>query len=105
VSQPKALSLLAELAAELAKSADPAPAVEPVYYDQTDSPLPRDTYLRLVRSGKLVGYKVAGRLLVKRVDMHAFIEAHRVQPTLANEQDNDAIVAAGLKRLGLRRAG
>ncbi|HWA29024.1 MAG TPA: helix-turn-helix domain-containing protein [Lacunisphaera sp.] len=50
------------------------------YYDQKNSPLTPDTHMRLVRCGALPGYKVGGRILVKRADMHAFIEAHKVQP-------------------------
>jgi hypothetical protein len=76
------------------------------YYDQTDSPLPRDTHCRLVREGKLPGSKVNGRVLVLRRDMDAFIAQYRVKPHVrVVEQDADAIVAASLKKLGLRRAG
>jgi hypothetical protein len=75
------------------------------YYDQDTSPLPRETHCRLVRSGAIVGFKRAGRVLVERETMHRYIDAGRVDPTLPHAQDNDAVVAAGLKQLGLRRAG
>lgn len=76
------------------------------YYNQNTSPLPRDTYLRLVRAGKVTGFKVARLVLVKRADLHEYIEANKVDPQLPFSQDNDAVVAAALAQMGMsRKAG
>lgn len=50
------------------------------YYDQKTSPLPTTTYLKLVRRGLVTGYKCHGRVLVRRADLHSYIERHRVEP-------------------------
>lgn len=56
-------------------------AIEPdEWVDQTSVPISRKTYLRLVREGKLPGRKVGRRILVRRKDLEAFIEAHRRDP-------------------------
>lgn len=96
-------ALLHELADEVADKLESLTG-DARYYDQDSSPLPAATHCRLVRQGKLAGHKLAGRVLVERVVMHAFIDAHRVTQELV-EEDNDALVAANFKRLGLRRAG
>lgn len=96
-------SLLHELADEVADRLE-AISGDARYYDQGNSPLPATTHCRLVRRGKIVGHKVAGRVLVERAAMHAFIESHQTTPEL-DEEDNDALIAANFKRLGLRRAG
>ena len=49
---------------------------EPEYYSQFDSPLGRETHLAVVRRGKLQGYKVGKRVLVKREAMLEYIEAN-----------------------------
>ena len=59
----------------------------------------------LVRAGKVPGFKVNRVVLVKRDDLHSFIEAHKVDPQLPFSDDNDAVVAAALTRLGMKRAG
>jgi hypothetical protein len=99
--------MLHEFAEELAvKLEGKAPATESQeYYDQTTSPLPRKTHCRLVRQGKLDGFKVAGHVYVKRADMHAFIEAHKVDPQLPYSEDNDAVAAAALEKFGMKRTG
>ena len=97
----KVVALLEALTEELRRETGEAP--DAVYYDQTDSPLPREAHCRLVRTGKLEGFKVAGRILVRRDDMHAFIEAHKVEPRLPYSEDNAAVVAAALKRFGMQR--
>jgi hypothetical protein len=98
--------LLHELADVVVDHLEARPDAAADYYDQTTSPLPRDTHCRLVREGKLPGSKVNGRVLVLRRDMDAFIAEYRVKPQLqVAAQDADAIVAASLKKLGLRRAG
>lgn len=96
-------ALLHELADEVADKLESLSG-DARYYDQGTSPLPANTHCRLVRSGKLAGRKVAGRVLVEREVMHAFIDAHETSTSLA-EEDNDALLAANFKRLGLRRAG
>lgn len=76
------------------------------YYNQNNSPLPRETYLRLVRGGKVAGFKVQRLVLVRRADLHEFIEANRINPQLPFSQDNDAVAAAALAQLGMtRKAG
>lgn len=99
----KVVALLEALTEELRRQASSAP--EAMYYDQTNSPLPRETHCRLVRQGKLTGFKVAGRIFVLRSEMHDFIEKHRVEPHLPHDSDNAAVAAAALVRLGLKRAG
>jgi len=47
----------------------------PEYYHQGDSPLGRRRHLDLVRGGVLAGRKVGRRVLVRRDDVHAHIEA------------------------------
>ena len=51
------------------------------YYDQDSSPLPAYTHALLVRTGLVPGFKVARRVLVRRKDLHAYIERHRSNPT------------------------
>lgn len=99
----KVVALLEALTEELRRETSEAPS--PVYYDQTNSPLPRETHCRLVRSGKLTGFKVAGRILVKRDDMHAFIESFRVEPHIPLTDDDQAVVDAALGKFGMKRAG
>jgi excisionase family DNA binding protein len=99
----KVVALLEALTEELRREAEAEPG--PLYYDQTNSPLPRDTFLRLVRSGKVTGFKVNRLVLVKRSELHDFIEAHKVNPQLPFSQDNDAVVAAAMTQLGMKRAG
>jgi len=52
---------------------------EPEYYCQADSPLGRRLHLSLVRSGKLEGFKVGRRVLVRRETMRAFVEKYPVK--------------------------
>lgn len=97
-------ALLHELADEVADKLESLSG-DARYYDQDNSPLPATTHCRLVRSGRLVGRKVAGRVLVERETMHAFINAHAQSPNVDKEEDKDAVVTAALKQLGMRRAG
>ncbi len=99
----KVVALLEALTEELRREAEAEPG--PIYYDQTNSPLPRETYLRLVRAGKVTGFKVNRLVLVKRAELHDFIEAHKVDPQLPYSQDNEAVVAAAIARMGMQRAG
>ena len=54
------------------------------YYDQESSPLPPHTHALLVRSGLVPGFKVARRILVKRKDLHAYIDLHKVEPNVTS---------------------
>lgn len=84
------------------------------YYDQASSPLPARTHCRLVRSGAVPGFKVRGRVLVRRADLRAYIERHPVEPIVAaparaatkaeRVAAEDAAVAAALERLGINGA-
>lgn len=74
------------------------------YYDQRDSPLGKE-HARLVRSGKLSGFKIGRRILIKRSDVHAFIELHKVKPTASaltadNEDELASDLLAKLRRVG-----
>lgn len=99
----KVVALLEELTEELRREQGSVP--EALYYDQTNSPLTRETHCRLVRAGKLPGYKVAGRVLVKRDDMHAFIDSCKVEPHVALTDDEDADVKKAIEKLGMRKTG
>jgi hypothetical protein len=100
---------IAELLADALGSGHEAGAE---YYDQKSSPLPSATFLRLVRRGEVVGYKVHGRVLVRRDVLHAYIEQHAVKPRKApaaspdnTEADVDAEVDRLLGFRNLRRTG
>lgn len=56
-------------------SRDPAEWV-----DQYISPLGKRRHLRLVRDGKLKGYKIEGHVYVRRVEINDYIEKHPVVP-------------------------
>lgn len=64
-----------ELAAHRSETAD--------WYDQDTSPLGKSQHLRLVRAGKLKGYKVGKRVLVKRIDVDDYIALHPVARAVA----------------------
>jgi excisionase family DNA binding protein len=70
------------------------------WVDQSSVPLSRKTYLRLVREGKLPGRKVGRRVLVRRTDLEAFIEAHQTEPRAANTTGPDDDIDAQLAKLG-----
>jgi hypothetical protein len=75
------------------------------YYDQKSSPLPSVTHCRLVRKGILKGFKVAGRVLVKRSEMHAYIASKEVEPIPAADEpeSEQKTVDALLRSAGLKR--
>ena len=77
------------------------------YYDQDNSPLPAHTHAQLVRAGLVAGFKVARRVLVKRRDMHAYIELHKVEPHVicSGPDSEEAAVDQLLERAGVRKAG
>jgi excisionase family DNA binding protein len=68
------------------------------WLDQTMVPIARKTYLRLVREGKLEGRKVGKRVLVRRRDLEAFIEAHRSE--LPRQGNGIEDIDAQLAKLG-----
>lgn len=93
-------SLLHQLADEIANRLETDP-LEAEYYDQDSSPLPAATHCKLVRRGYLQGFKLHGRVLVKRADMRAYIEQHKVDPIPEATDGDDAIVDSALEKLGL----
>ena len=73
------------------------------YYDQHNSPLPPATHCKLVRCGKIAGYKRAGRVLVEREVMHRYIEAARVEPVVSLDKTDDSAIDGALERAGPRK--
>jgi hypothetical protein len=55
------------------------------WIDQAHSPLGRRTHCRLVRSGALPGVSVHRRVLVRRRDLDAYVEARRAPPAGTDE--------------------
>ena len=74
------------------------------YYDQHNSPLPPATHCKLVRCGKLPGFKRSGRILVEREAMHRYIEAARVDPMVAADSPDDENPSATVERAAVRKA-
>ncbi len=68
------------------------------WVDQARSPLGRRTHCRMVRQGKIHGSKVAGRVLVRRRDLDAFIEAHMQPVATAALVDERAEAEAALQK-------
>ncbi|MDX2055677.1 MAG: hypothetical protein SFV15_24960 [Polyangiaceae bacterium] len=68
-----------------------------LYYDQHTSPLGKRRHLNLARRGALPAHKVGRRVLVRHVDVHAYIVAHRV-PAVAYEPDSDPLADWELAR-------
>jgi excisionase family DNA binding protein len=101
VSDPReALRSLADAVASALESVHDAAT----WYHQGNSPLHKTTYLRLVRAGKLNGCKVGGRILVKRAELDAYIEAHPVEVHVSPEQDEDAEAERLLRNMGVKKA-
>lgn len=51
------------------------------YYDQDSAPLPKRTFLRIVRDGKVRGFKEGQTVLVLREELHDYLERNcRVVP-------------------------
>lgn len=57
------------------------------YYHQGDSPLGRRLHLALVRKEVLTGRKVGRKVLVRRDEVHAYIESQRSVQTLKHDDD------------------
>lgn len=86
-------ALYAELAAlhrELARD------VGDQYVDQRSSPLGKRLHCRAVRSGALPGFRAGRRILVRRADLEAYLERHRITPTegaLGTQDQDEALLA------------
>jgi len=93
----------AEAARQLADLEDRATGDE--YYDQLTSPLGKLAHLRAVAAGKLPGRRVGKKILVRREDMHAFIEtaAPRSKPVSVPKARSAADVLRA--ELGLEGGG
>jgi hypothetical protein len=61
------------------------------YYDQRTSPLGARAHCGMVRSGAIPGFRAGRRILVRRVDLDAYLERHRVVPTAALHETPDEI--------------
>lgn len=70
------------------------------YYDQDNSPLGKRRHLELCRSGELTAYKHGRLRLVKRDEMHAYIEANPIKPLAEPSDEADAQLLEELDRLG-----
>lgn len=73
------------------------------YYDQHNSPLPPATHCKLVRCGKIAGYKRGGRVLVEREEMHRYIEAARIEAEVAANEPHDEATSATHERAAVRK--
>lgn len=73
------------------------------WIDQSSSPLGRRAHLQAVRDGKLTGRKVAGRVLVRRSEMDAFIESHRVRIPVSDAASDEQAIADILNFRSTRR--
>ena len=67
------------------------------YYSQHDSPLGRRRHLDLARRGLLPRRKVGRLVLVRKADVHAFIELHGA-PSPGLRAEDDELADWGLKR-------
>lgn len=75
------------------------------WVDQDHSPLKKRAHLDAVRRGDLVGRKVGSQVLVRRGEIDAYIEKHRVQltPTLSEAEEEQEMIDAALRYRGRRR--
>lgn len=62
------------------------------FYDQTNSPVGRRAHLALAREGTLDSYKVKRIVMIKKVDLDAYLETRRKRIVPA-DIDDDAAVA------------
>lgn len=84
------LRVVAEaLAPYLREYIHPAEQVSRTYYSQLDSPLGRRRYLDLVHRHVLCGKKLGRLVLVRRDELHAYIEA---QPTASRSSGGENIL-------------
>ena len=68
--------------------------------DQNASPLGRRRHLELARAGKLRAMRDGRRVLVRRVDIEAYLEEHEVSPPSVTEDEVGGMVG---RILGERR--
>jgi hypothetical protein len=75
------------------------------WVDQDHSPLKKRAHLDAVRRGDLVGRKVGSQVFVRRDEIDAYIEKHRVRPlaTAAEAEDEEKAIEMALKHHGRRR--
>jgi hypothetical protein len=62
-----------------------------LYYDQRSSPLGPRLHCGLVRSGAIPGFRAGRRILIRRVDLDAYLERHRIEPTKVLQESPDEI--------------
>ena len=60
------------------------------FIDQSASPLGSRLHCRLVRAGELPGYRAGRRVLVRRADLEAYLQQHRIKPTEAGAEPDQA---------------
>lgn len=82
------LRMVADAVAEL-RTADE-------WVDQKASPLGRRAHLEAVRRGDLPGHKVAGRVLVRKSDLDAYIARHPVRPRVRETDEVDEATVAAI---------
>lgn len=75
------------------------------WIDQSHSPLGRRIHCRLVRSGALSGVSVHRRVLVRRRDLDAYIEARRAPAVDADADDLEPLRQRLADPLPRRRSG
>jgi excisionase family DNA binding protein len=95
---------LAELLAEMVEAAVDERLAGAEFYDQRTSPLGKRRHLELARAGKFPSVKVGTKVLVRREDLHAFMEREGIRRGKAPEDEGvDEIVEGILKGGGGRR--
>ena len=91
------LDQLAEAVA--ARVASRLPEDDGGYYSQDTSPLPRRAYLDLVRAGTLAARAIGKQRLVRKVDLHAWIELHPTQAGASLPPPREARAESEARRL------
>ena len=75
------------------------------WVSQKESPLGRAKHLALVRGGALQGYKVGRQVFVKRDEIHAYIQKHRLARKMAPSTPERDEIDRELQRLGFGADG
>lgn len=101
VAAPTALDVLLDQLAEAvaARVASRLPEDDGGYYSQDTSPLPRRAYLDLVRAGTLAARAIGKQRLVRKVDLHAWIETHPTQAGVPAPPPREVRVETETRRL------
>ena len=73
---------------------------ERAFYSQHDSPLGRRQHLELARSGAIESYKVGRLVLVRRDELHRFIESRATTSSRIKETEDDVLAAWDLEPEG-----